>query len=239
VPSSPVPYLFTQFGLDSGALTLLGQVVHQFDAPGEYRGTAVIADAPEATFYLTVEETSAATQVHVDLAALAEASAAASGCSCGKNHGGPSSGHFFVGAKGYALFHVSGGAGGHAVRIVGAGKSEVEFDSTKLGKGDLFVATILRPGRYAVKNLLEAAAAPGELDVAYPVGGATPYRPGEPARVACTRSGFRPANVALTAAQACVFSCEAPARIKIELIAALDPPAATQPTRRRSLRRPG
>ena len=31
--------LFTQIGLDSGSLTMLGAVIHSFRKPGEYRGS--------------------------------------------------------------------------------------------------------------------------------------------------------------------------------------------------------
>jgi len=235
---TPIPYIFTQFGLDSGALTILGRVIHQFGAPGEYRGAALLPNAPAVPFYVTVDKGSAANQVQIDLAALTNTPAGSGGCSCGKNHGGPSAAHCFVGAKGYAVFHVSGGAGGHAVRIVGVEKSQLEFDSTALAKGDLFAATILRPGRYAVTNLTQAGTAAGNIEVSYPVTGRAPYRPAEPARVSCTTAGFSPAAIELTAAQSCVFNCEASSRIKIELVTPLDPPAVDQPTRGRSPRRP-
>jgi hypothetical protein len=233
---TPVPYVFTQFGLDSGALTILGSVIHQFNEPGEYRGAALLPNAPAVPFYLTVDGASAANQVHIDLAASPPATPSA--CSCGKSHDGPSVGHFVLGAKGYAVFHVSGGAGGYAVRVVGAGKSQEEFDSTALAKGDLFAATILRPGRYSVTNLHHAQATTATIDVAYPKVGRVPYQPAPPVHVSCAASGFSTAAIAMTAAQACVFSCKASSRLKIELVTPFDPPPADRPTRGRASRHP-
>jgi len=42
--------LFTQIGLDSGALTQLGSVVHQVPEPGEYRGVVLLDDEQVADF---------------------------------------------------------------------------------------------------------------------------------------------------------------------------------------------
>ena len=39
------PHLFTQIGLDSGSLTMLGTVVHSFAQPGEYR--CVVHEGPD------------------------------------------------------------------------------------------------------------------------------------------------------------------------------------------------
>ena len=36
--------IFTQIGLDSGALTQLGSVVHPVPEPGEYRGVVLVDD---------------------------------------------------------------------------------------------------------------------------------------------------------------------------------------------------
>ena len=46
--------LFTQIGLDSGSLTMLGSVIHQFAEAGEYRGTVRREAAGEAVFYISV-----------------------------------------------------------------------------------------------------------------------------------------------------------------------------------------
>jgi hypothetical protein len=227
VPPIPHPFLFSQIGLDSGALTLLGCIVHRLTDPGEYRGVAIRPNVPASVFYLTVEGGRAINQVNIDLAALADPSASSqSCCTGGEMQDGSGQCRFLLGAGGYVAFHVSGGPGGFAVRL---GKSAEEpqpkdFDSTALTDGDLFAATILRPGRYRITNLAQEHAQAGEIDVAYPLFDKTAYQPPPPIRVNCTQTGFDPARVALTATQGSIFVCRASSRLKIELVTALDPP---------------
>jgi hypothetical protein len=228
VTLAPHPYLFAQPGLDSGALTLLGSVVHKMTEPGEYRG---VTSGPggASVFYLTVTNEPGVTQVDIDLAALTPPSSAGAGdCGC---PGSPASGTknvFTVGAHGYAVFHLSGGAGGHAVRLgrAAAAPAEKAFDSTTLKDGDIFAATILRPGAYRVSNALQKGARPAELTVAYPQPGKTAYAPPSPVRVECAAEGFSPPRIELTAMQGCVFVCTAPSRIVVELVSASNPPKA-------------
>jgi hypothetical protein len=229
VTPAPHPYIFAQTGLDSGALTLLGTLVHKMTEPGEYRGTVSGPAGASAVFYLTVTKESAVNQVNIDLAALtAPPSSGAADCGC---PGGGSSGGgnvFTVGQHGYAVFHLSGGAGGHAVRL---GRASAEpaakaFDSTQLKDGDIFAASLLRPGAYKVTNTLQKGAPAADLTVAYPQAGKGAYTPPSPLRVECTAQGFRPSKLELTAMQGCLFVCAAPSRIVVELVTALDPPAS-------------
>jgi len=221
------PFIFTQTGLDSGALTLLGAIIHQFPEAGEYRGVSTDPSGGTTVFYLTVANDLAVAQVNIDLAALANAPAASAGCSCGTAADGSGGRHFTLQTHGYAVLHVSGGAGGYAVRI-GRATNVPEpklFDSTTLEHGDLFAATLLRPGRYRVRNPAQSGARPGEVNVAYPAVGATAFQPPAPVRIECTASGFREAAVQLTAMQGCIFECRVRSRIVIELVSALDPPS--------------
>jgi hypothetical protein len=224
--SAPVrPFLFTQIGLDSGALTMLGAIVRRFGVAGDYRGVVTHPGGGRWVFHLTVEEGRPAVQADVDLVAVVEASAP-SPCHCGADHGGAP--HHLVGTRGHVVFHVSGGAGGYAVHVSRAeeGPSPKEFDSRRLSDGDLFAATILRPGRYAVTNEApEGAGARASIEVGYPVPGRAAGRPPEPARVRSGRAGFEPSEVRLTARQGCVFECEVPSRIRIELEEPYEPPA--------------
>lgn len=227
-------YLFKQSGFDSGSLTMLGAIIHQFADPGEYRGVSLRNDQRDAVFYLKVEEESAVNQVNIDLASLSGGPADASPCGCQGKSG--SSQSFVVGAKGRAVFHVSGGMGGYALHI---GKSSPEpagreFDSLELKGGDLFAATFLRPGVYSVTNA--AAKAPSkariEIDVAYPRAGKTAFQPPAPVRIECVREGFRPGGkVELHAMQGCIFACQVAARIKAELVRAHEAPAKVRKSR--------
>jgi hypothetical protein len=229
VTSAPHPYLFTQTGLDSGALTLLGSVVHKMSEPGEYRGTVAGPAGASAVFYLTVTKEPGVTQVNIDLATLT-APPASGAADCGCSGGGSAGGGnvFTVGLHGYLIFHLSGGAGGHAVRL---GRASAEpaakvFDSTQLKDGDIFAASLLRPGAYKVSNALRKGAPAADLTVAYPQAGKGAYAPPSPLRVEATAEGFRPSKLELTAMQGCLFVCATPSRIVVELISALDPPAS-------------
>jgi hypothetical protein len=224
VNASPHPYLFTQFGLDSGALTLLGTVVHQFTEPGEYRGAAGGPGGASTPFYLTVDKSPAVNQVNIDLATLGAPAVAASGCDCETPP--TASNRFSLGAHGYAVFHVSGGAGGHYVKIgrAAAAPAAKDFDSTSLKNGDLFAATILRPGRYKVTNAHHKGAKHSDLTVTYPGRGKAAFQPPPTLRVECTAAGFSSPRLELKATQGIVFTCQDPSRIVIELIEALDPP---------------
>lgn len=220
------PYLFHQIGLDSGSLTILGSIVHSFAEPGEYRGVCLRGDRRVGVFYLKVEKGLATNQVNIDLAAL-DASPADS-CRCAEAAAG-GAGRFVLGANGYAVFHVSGGPGGFAVhvgRAADAPPEHREFDSVKLQKGDLFAATILRPGVYAVSNLAHKAASL-ELDVAYPRAEKKPFQPPAAVRIKSSERGFDPPGRAeIIAMQGCIFACAAPSRIKIELKRPYDPPTS-------------
>jgi len=227
VSIAPNPYLFTQIGLDSGMLTMLGSIVHKFNEPGEYRGVSVRENLTEAVFYLTVERDRAVNQVNIDLATLGQTTASDC-CACEKKHGSPSQGHFILGEQGYAVFHVSSGPGGYAVRIGRAAKEpeRKEFDSTELNDGDLFAATILRPGRYSLRNLVQSDAAPGDLIVNYPPVGTTPHRAASPVRIECTKAGFSPSTLEITATQGCIVAPLIPSRIKVELVTPFNPPSS-------------
>lgn len=224
------PYLFSQIGLDSGALTMLGAIVHRFPEPGEYRGVVTGSDGEGSVFHLSVEKGRAAAQVNVDLAAVA-ARVSPSPCHCGTDHGGEP--HYVAGTGSPVLFHVSGGRGGYAVHV---SRSEERpqpkaFDSRVLRDGDLFAATILRPGLYAVVNRAdEQGAARGSIEVVYPPIGKAPHRPPGPVGIRCTGRGFEPSTVRLSAMQGCLFTCERPARIRIELEKPFEPPEGPSPS---------
>jgi hypothetical protein len=217
-------FLFTQVGLDSGMLTMLGAVIHSFGDAGEYRGTVRTTDGPEATFYVGVDKNCAVAQVNIDLARLAGAmeQAHASGAPCAEPR-------FIVYPKGYAVFHVGSGPGGYSVNVRRAVEDpDVKaYDSRELQPGDIFSAMLLRPGVYSMRNL--SSSAQGELTVAYPVIGQTAFRPPPPINVECGE-GFDPGAVQLQPSQGINFHVKAPARIKIELVRADDGPTRQEST---------
>ncbi len=203
------PAIFTQTNLDSAALTMLGSVRHCFGEPGDYRGVALRDGREEAAFTLRVDAGCADLQVHIDLATLGQTGAV-----------------FMVRPAGHAIFHVSRGAGGFAVHLgnIAAAEGPVPkaFDSRQLKAGDIFTATLLRPGTYRVTNALNKTHA--AIMVSYPVMGKTAYRPGPAVNVECVGEGFMPKEIRLTPAQGQVFHCQTAAHLTIELVKADDGP---------------
>lgn len=205
--------LFTQIGLDSGALTMLGGVIHSFQEPGEYRGSVRKEGEGQAVFYVLVDKNSPVAQVNIDLAALTRPSDTSSK-NCRLED---SPNQFSVNPKGYAVFHVSEGAGGYNVHVRKAEENPETkiFDSRTLSDGDIFSATIIRPGTYSVVNMLTKAQ--GQLVVSYPEIGNTPYRPPGPIRVQVAQEHFEPQHIKLKPGQGLLFECNTPSRIRIEL----------------------
>jgi len=127
------------------------------------------------------------------------------------------------------VFHVSRGAGGFAVTVAKVDRRREQaaelFDSRELKSGDLFAATLIRPGRFSVAN--RDGRARGEIVVAYPRIGRGPFRPDDPILVRCTDRAFEPASIRIDAAQGQAYNIqtETPTRIKIELIEPDDGPA--------------
>ncbi len=224
--------LFTQVGLDSGSLTMLGGVTHRFLEAGQYRGVVYRGGESIGKFYINVDKNSPVAQANIDLAAFDTSlpapatSATPTTCGC-QGDGSKAETTFELNPKGYAVFHVSAGAGGYAVRASKAAedpRQQNQFDSRELKGEDIFSAVILRPGTYSASNGLNAKAK-GKITVGYPKLGKTAYRPPSPAKVLCSESGFEPASLELQPGQAVLFQANAPARITLELVKADDGPA--------------
>lgn len=214
-------HLYTQIGLDSGALTQLGALVHSFQEAGEYRGTARRGELPEATFQVSVDPGCAIAQVDIDLAALADEDDP-----CGDD-----ARHFTVHPKGFAVFRVSNGSGGYWVNVRRADEDRAvkAYDSRRLEQGDIFSAMLLRPGRYSIKN--ELSKARGEVTVAYPTVGKTAYRPPAALNAECGGT-IKPSAIRLKPAQGLNIHATGAARIKIALVEPDDgPKSRPRPTR--------
>ncbi|HET7061401.1 MAG TPA: hypothetical protein VFI43_04410 [Nitrosospira sp.] len=220
------PNFFSQVGLDSGALTMLGAVVHSFCEPGEYRGVARRGAEPEAVFYISVDKNSPVAQANIDLAALVQeepAGESENGC-CPGGQGN----YFVVNPKGYAVFHVSSGAGGYSVHVR---KNDEDpktkiFDSRELDAGDIFSAIIIRPGTYSVTNLVTGSKS--EVIVSYPKPGKTPYRPPAPIAVDCSEREMTLGRIELQPGQGLNFHLKTRSRIKIELVKPDDGPGKSR-----------
>ena len=217
------PNLYTQIGLDSGSLTMLGTIVHQLCEPGEYRGALHLGADVKAVFSITADPTSPIAQVTVDLAGLEkkQAGEAPTGeegpCGCGGK--GTSGGdRYTVNPRGYVLFHVQSGTGGYYVHLrrIDAAQNDKGYDTRTLKNGDAFTAMILRPGTYSIRNTLNKSKA--EAVVHYPKIGDKRYTPPAPVRIECNANGFdTKGRVELGVGQGLVFNARADSRIEIKL----------------------
>ncbi|MFZ0662890.1 MAG: hypothetical protein WAM66_09380 [Acidobacteriaceae bacterium] len=238
--------LFTQIGLDSGSLTMLAGVTHRFLEPGQYRGVVYKGKDSIGDFYINVDKNSPVAQANIDLAAFeaspsvpdasGSSSSPGSDCSCQGKGTATAGTKFELNPKGYAVFHVTEGAGGYAVRVGKAAedpKQQNQFDSHELKSEDIFSGVILRPGTYSSTNAL-GSKGKGKITVSYPQAGKTAYHPPNPVTVKCSERGFEPDHVEIQPGQAVVFHVAAPARIKVELVKADDGPG-----KRREHVRPG
>ena len=224
--------VFTQIGLDSSAITLLGTVVHRFAEPGSYRGTVRSGGLPEATFYVSVDPTCAVAELRVDLAKLAGDGSTKESCCAGE---APAL-HFVVHPRGYAVFHVSSGSGGYSVNVRRADENpEVKaYDTRILQPDDIFAGVLLRPGTYSIRNLLTDASA--EAVVVVPVTGRAAYRPPPPVTIEVGRT-IEPRQVPLQPAQGFSMQVKEQAHIRIELVKPDDGPPDRVPTGRAGFRR--
>ena len=221
-------HLFTQTGVDSGSLTMHGAVVRNFPVPGQYSGTVFRGTRTVGHFQLSVQKDSPAMQVNIDLASLSPT--ASEGCGC-KSMCHEKGRLFEASPKGYVVFHVSRGAGGYAVHVgpMEAEHKAASFDSRELKEGDLFAATLIRPGTYSVMNINTKAR--GEIVVAYPAPGKELHRPPEAVSIECTENALKPSKVRIEAAQGQVYRFKVRSRIKIELVTPDDGAGGARPSR--------
>jgi hypothetical protein len=209
--------LFARTDLDSAGLTLLSAIAHPCGITGTLTGEVTSNGVIVASFQLIVEESGAPTQANIDLAALASGdpgSSGSRGCECGS---GSATGTVFrTGKGGYALFYVTSGSQAYAVRMTAAHSKGPGFDSTKLGPGDFFTVSPLRPGRYRATNTETDRTA--EVQVLYPGTSDKGVRGQlEPERVRVTERGFEKARIVVRGAQGIVFAIETSARIQLQL----------------------
>jgi len=225
--------LFTQIGLDSASLTMLGTIVHSFSQPGEYRGVVHEGAQVKAVFTISVDKNSANAQASVDLASLVLGPDAShpENCPCCEGSSSKDRGPrtFVVNPRGYVLFHVSQGPGGYYVHVrrTDAEEEDKGYDSRSLAEGDVFTAILLRPGAYSIINSLTGAKA--ELIVTYPKRGERRYRPPAPVRVVCHKKSFETDMLQIDPGQGVIFEGREYSRIQIKLEKPDDGPKTKEP----------
>jgi hypothetical protein len=200
--------LLNTTNFDSGALGMLAMVVHQFPAPGRYHAAVRRGGRAVAEVAFSVDEKSEAMQLDIDLArAERDAGGRTSDCGC-KDEKPPAA---VVSPKGFVLFHASEGTG-YSV-IVSNETDKSTFDSTKLGKGDLFALSLLEPAVYSLANTMDGAA--GEILVTFTADTAKRIHQLETVHVGVTAKKFATGRIEVASTQGLVFRLEAPARIVI------------------------
>jgi hypothetical protein len=222
-----------QTSFDSGMPSGLGVVIHKFETPGEYeialvqddrvieRVPLVVAadsagrgaEQKEQTAALEGGLPSAHVSIDTGQAVLAPSATAAEAIR-----------PYTVRAGGYLSFTATRHEDAAAIvaRSQREGEREELFDSRRLNHGDMFAVTLVRPGRYELRNTETDAR--GQVTVAYPTVGDEPYRPPGPVAVECTDQGFSDSEIDLMPAQGIIFRIRTASRIQINLVEPDDGP---------------
>jgi hypothetical protein len=190
---------------DSGELTVLAHVIHRFERARGYRGSIIVDDAVTGTFSLVVSD-HAAEQVNIDLGGVDDPRAPYVG-----PPGVAELTPFRLRTGGYAVFYVSGSPARHAaVLATDVNAQAPAFDTRRLGPGDLFVVTPLRPGAYVLANTENNTRGEVVIDAR-----GAELAPAPALEVTCGDAGFEPAQLSAGAGRAQVYHCEVPARVTL------------------------
>lgn len=212
-------HLFTETGTDSGALNVLGTLVHQFPDAGDYVVEVSRDGELVGRELLVVSDEYHAVQATFDLSTVGERTDAGD-CGCESPCTCEDQDYTCIREDGFAVFHVGRGPGGYTVVVdpVGERREAREFESTELTEVDTFAAVLLRPGEYAMRNLVTDHE--GSVVVTYPDPDSERGREArrESVTVECTDDGFDPEAVELHPAQGLVFRVETPSRVEVELV---------------------
>jgi hypothetical protein len=215
-------HLFTQTNLDSGSLTMLSCVAHRISEPGEYQAIVLRDNKIRTSFSLSAADNFVLSQLSIDLATINQS------VKCCDSSKPPTKNkevaHFAINPKVHVVFYVSSGRGEYMLDVgrLDDGKRVNVFDNRELNEGDLYIATIIRPGTYTVTNVTTGAT--GKIIVAYPKIGKERYSPGLPVSIECTENRMDPDTVRIGAMQGLTYNIRTRSRIKIDLLEPDDGP---------------
>lgn len=197
--------ILSQTTLDSAEITPMMAIMHRFAEPGIYTVTVFQGDNQTNQFSLTVDENAPQMLNRIDLGTI--------NCGCTVNSKAPTVFHAPKATKGYSVI---------VEKFDGTKRSTV-FDNKNLQDGDIFLATLLRPGEYHASNQRGAKC---KISVSPPKTRRMQFtvtsqqgisRPKiETVQIESTSVGFKPANVNIETAQPLLFMIKAPSHIKIE-----------------------
>jgi len=197
--------ILSQSTLDSGEITPMMAIMHRFAEPGTYDVTVFQGDNQTATFPLIVDESAPQMLNRIDLGTA--------NCSCAVNPKMPTVFHAPRATRGYSVL---------VEKFKGTDRSKV-FDNRNLQDGDIFLASLLRPGDYHASSQqgtkCKISVSPlktrrMQFTVTSQQGVSRPNI--EPVQIECTAAGFKPEHVNIQTAQPLIFMIKAPSRIKIE-----------------------
>lgn len=194
---------------DSGSLGMLTMVIHQFNTEGHYLAIIMKKGHAVTNIDFYVDKKSDVMQLDIDLAQVVQSVVVRTkNCS----HQSELKAIRVVSPKGYVLFHASSGDG-YSV-LVSNGNGKAIFDSTKLGDGDLFAASLLEPTNYLITNMLGSAK--GEIVVSLTSKAAQRIRALETCYIDISEKSIDSKRIELTSSQGLVFRIKGLARILIK-----------------------
>lgn len=212
--------------MDSAALGPLAMVAHQMTEPGSYFGTVHLGKERVGAFHLEVGEGGEPMQADLDLARYGQTGSVADRRII----------RLKVRVEGYLLTFVSRGRGGYRVTLErGETKKDPDksakpvFDSSKLSEGDIFAATLIRPGQWTADG---GKSGLSQITVTYPQPGKEPYRPKEQGNAVAVEGGtLSPEQMTMGPGEGVVFRIGrgASPRIRLSLVTPDDGPGEVVP----------
>lgn len=220
-------HLFNQINIDSNLLTMSSSIIHRFVNDGIYRISIHEPNGVEKHTDFIVDSESPVLQANIDVSSTVDKVECKCKTDITKNNS------IVINPKGYIVFYVSTGPGGYSITVnkldlknSSADDKRIKetrvFDTSKLKDGDMFAVTILKPGKYIIKNMLNKSV--GNITVEYPEKTKSKKNniPKEPVIVQVTENGFDPSNIKLRPTQGLLLKITSNSRIKIEMMEALD-----------------
>lgn len=229
--------LFSHINTDSGSLSILSTITHQFNQPGHYEGIVMKGSIITRRFGIVVTEGGSGINENTETSTITSGKKGLSSTISSSLTQGTmypkqmlidlkdtSPDQFVLATKGYAVFYVSAGLGGYAIEVhrFEKGNQIKVFDSSLLKDEDTLSVNIIRPGTYSITNTINNAKA--DLVVKYPELKKLQKNP-QPVKVECSvQNQFNPDKVTLDPAQGLIFIFKTPSRIKIDLTKPEDRP---------------
>lgn len=213
--------IFEEDTFDSGSLGVLAYLMHPIAEPGNYQIEVRKNEAIVDAFGIEIVEKASANQLDFDLAKTYNQKRT-DGANCKCCDDDHSSLSLIPG--GYLVFYVSNGHRGYSVRVLkkDAERTRVEFDSTALNKGDIFVLSLMEPIAYQLENLVTGAK--GRINVSFEYKDKMKLRPSE-TPVVNVKAGkvFEPAEIKIMSTQGIVFNILEKSRIVAKKIKTTKP----------------